>query len=137
MDKSAKTDDAKKARNRQKRDTEREKLDELTDTIIEMQKRTYAKSVTLHKMALVSFWSANAKQLDVMNTSLEKTVPYVQENEDVHSVDVVMWYGDAASHPRVPERKPPSPKPILEPTLSEWGSKRSSTSSRASSSVLA
>jgi hypothetical protein len=127
MDKSSKTDDVKRARNRQKRDAEREKLDELTDSVIEMQKRTYAKSVMMHRVALVSFWAANAKHLEIMNSAVEKSLPYVRDNEeDVQNVDVVMWYGDPASHPRLPERKPSSPKPNMEPSLSEWGSSKSS-----------
>lgn len=114
LERSKKNDEAKKNRNLQKMDTEKEKYDELAKTVVIAQKKTLAKSATVHKLALCAYWSANAAHIQIQQESMQKTSEFARAHEDelaaldITSLDLSESAVLAAS-PQVPTDAPAAP----------------------------
>lgn len=114
IERSKKDNEAKKSRNLQKMDSEKEKYDELTKSVIIAQKKTLAKSAIVHKMALCAYWSSNAAHLQLSQQSMERTADFARTHEDeLATLDIAaLEISDSATHaasPEVPTTTPQSP----------------------------
>lgn len=114
IERSKKDNEAKKSRNLQKMDSEKEKYDDLVKTVVIAQKKTLAKSATVHRLALCAYWSANATHIQIQQQSMEKTAEFARTHEDelagldITSLDLVDSAALAAS-PEVPTTTPADP----------------------------
>lgn len=115
IERSKKNDEAKKNRNLQKMDSEKEKYDELAKTVVIAQKKTLAKSATVHKLALCAYWSSNAAHIQIQQESMQRTSDFARSHEDelaaldITSLDLSESAVLAAS-PQVPTDAPMSPQ---------------------------
>lgn len=120
IERAKKENDAKKTRNLQKMDSEKEKYDELVKTVIIAQKKTLAKSATVHRLALCAYWSSNAAHVQIQQRSMERTAAFARASEDeLASLDISsLDIGDSAAlaaSPEVPTTTPPAVSPVSSP----------------------
>lgn len=100
-------DSAKKSRNLQKMDTERELYKKLLTETIEAQKKTYAKYPIVFKAALTAYWLSHEKHVNLLVQSLENTQEFAQRCEkDMMELDITTWVPpEPAGSPRYLEDK--------------------------------
>lgn len=122
-----KVDDVKKQRNLDKYESERQKYDELVETVVSKQKKVYSKAALVHRIALCAYWQANEKHLEILQKSMQKTSKYVADNiEELANIDISTVEPEETSEfiggPRVPSEAPMSPRSSITPAPSENGS---------------
>jgi hypothetical protein len=108
IERAKKDNEAKKLRNLQKMDSEKEKYDELVKTVVIAQKKTMAKAATVHRLALCAYWTANATHIQIQQQSMQKTSEFARTHEDeLAALDITSL--DLSELPNVPTTTPAAP----------------------------
>lgn len=86
------TDEARKARNLQKMDNERDLYKRLLLETINAQKSTYVKHPVVFKAALTSYWLSHEKHVTMLVQSLEQTQNFAKKAEkEMRDLDITKW----------------------------------------------
>lgn len=93
MERSRKpTDPAKKSRNLQKMDTERDAYKKLLAATITAQKETYAKHPIVFKAALTAYWLSHERHVTLLVQSLEHTQTFAKQAErEMLELNISTW----------------------------------------------
>ena len=91
-------DASKKDRNLQKMDRYKEQYKQLLQSIIENQKKTYAKHPIVFKAALTSYWLNHEKHVNMLVESLEATQQFARKHaSEMKELDITTFEPDIAA----------------------------------------